>query len=142
MLFVIIAFTAIALVYSAIILAVWWLPKEADPPPINKDEPLSPKLQLIQSMLKVITGIYALLLVPACFIAFIAPFAMVGSGPVQDKSIAFLVMATLPFTTIGSIIVAWVLFRRRNVNIALLVTVLPVVHLVVSYFVPGIWSAL
>ena len=142
MLVYIIVFPAIALIYSAIIFAVWWLPKEANPPPIDTDEPLSPKQQLIQSILKVITGIYALLLIPACLLAFIAPWAMVGSGPVQPKVVVFLFMATLPFTTISSIIVAWILFRRRNDNIALFVTILPIIQLVVSYFVPGIWSAL
>ena len=142
MLFVMIAFTSIILICSAIILAVWWFPNEANPPPINPDEPLSPKQQLIQSILKIVTGIYALLLIPTCLLVLFAPWVMVGSGPLQLKFVWFFFMATFPFTILTSMIVAWILFRRRNVGIALSVTLLPVVKLVVSYFVPGIWSAL
>jgi hypothetical protein len=142
MLFVIVAFTTIILIYLTIILAVWWFPKDANLPPIDKDEPLPPKQMATQSILKIVTGLYVLLLVPACFLAFISPFTMVGSvGSQQDRFAAFLIMATFPFTIIGSIIVAWILFRRRNVGIALSVTILPIAQLAVSFFVPGIWSA-
>jgi hypothetical protein len=142
MLSVIILFTAIVLIYTAIVLAVWWLPKEANSPPSEKDEPLSPKQRMIQLLLKIVTGLYILLLIPACFLAVISPFAMTGSaGSQQDRFAAFLVMATFPFTIIASILVAWILFRRRNVGIALSVTLIPIVQLVVTFFVPGIWSA-
>jgi len=141
MLFVIISFAAIVLIYSAVVLAVWWLPKETNSPPVDKDEPLSPNQKVIQSILKIVTGLYILLLIPACFLAFISPFAMVGPvGSQQAGFTAFLVMATFPFTIIGSLIVAWILYKRRNVGIALSVTIVPIVHLVVTYFVPGIWS--
>ncbi len=90
--------------------------------------------------LRIITGIYVLLLIPACFVSAFAPWIFVGPGSIQSKFLPFLIMATLPFTIIGSIIVAWILFRRRSVNIALAVTFLPIVHAAVSYFIPGIWS--
>jgi hypothetical protein len=140
MLFVIIAFTGITLIYAAIVFAVWFLPKEVKPP-IDIDA-LSPKQRVIRVVLMVITGVYALLLIPACFVSFVSPFVMVSPGSEQEKFVAFLYGATLPFTITSSIIMAWILFRRRSENIALFVIMLPIVQFLVSLFIPGIWSSL
>src|SRR5512139_3144672 len=102
MLFVIIAYTAIALIYAAIVFAVWFLPKDVKPP-IDIDA-LSPKQRAIRAVLMTATGVYALLLIPVCFVSFVAPFVMVSPGSEQAKFVTFLYGATMPFTITSSII--------------------------------------
>lgn len=140
MIFVTIVYTAIALIYAAIVFAVWFLPTEVKPP-IDIDV-LSPKQRVIRAVLMITTGIYALLLIPACFVSFVAPFVMVSPGSEQAKFVAFLYGATLPFTITSSIVMAWLLFKRRSEIIALLVILLPIVQFLVSLFIPGIWSSI
>ena len=91
-------------------------------------------------LLAIITGIYTLALIPACFFAIFSGFAFDG-GNTPDVWAIFLVMFSFPITISGSIASAWILYRRGRFRIALLVTLLPIAHFAGSYFVPGIWYA-
>jgi hypothetical protein len=118
-----------------VILAVWWPIKKADPPSSVKDEPPSTKQPIVRTLLWIITGVYTLALIPACFLVLISMM-----GPPGSFGLDFLVIAGFPITIFVSVVSAWILYRGRKFNFVLLVTLLPLAHLAGSYFVPGIWS--
>jgi len=131
----------IIIIFLFILLAGWWLIKRANPPSSVNDEPQSTKQKAAQNVLRIITGIYALILLPACLFAILSPFAFAGgnSNSLPYQYMAFLAMATFPITIAGSVAIAWILYKRRNFIIALLVTLLPIIHFVISYFAPSLW---
>ena len=119
-----------------VVLAVWWPIKNTNPPSSVKDEARSTNQLVVRTLLWVITGVYTLALIPACFMALMSMM-----GPPGSLGLDILVIAGFPITIFVSVISAWFLYRGGKLNFALLVTLLPIAHLAVSYFVPGIWSA-
>ena len=124
------------IIFISIILAVWWLIKRASPPSSVKDEPQSTEQRIARTIIWIITGVYTLSLIPACFMAIMSMM-----GPPGSFGLDILVIAGFPITIFVSVVSAWILYRGRKFNLALLVALLPIAHLAVSYFVPGIWSA-
>jgi uncharacterized membrane protein YfcA len=124
------------IIFLSVILAVWWLIKRASPPTSVKDEPQSTEQLTVRTLLWIITGVYTLALIPACFMA-----TMSMMGPPGSFGLDIIVMASFPITIFVSVVSAWILYRGGKFNLALLLILLPIAQLVVSYFVPGIWSA-
>lgn len=108
---------------------------------MNTSTSLSNKQRMVRLLLWIITAIYAIALIPACIAAMFSSLALDGGGT-ADIWVIILVVASFPFTILGSVAGAWILYRRGRLGLALLATLLPIAHLAGSYLVPGIWSSL
>ncbi len=89
---------------------------------------ISTKEKVIGILLSIITAIYVPILGLICVFIPLFSGTVLYDRSWEDTQIAVFFLITFPITIAGSLAMAWFMYKRGRFGIALLVTIVPIVH--------------